>query len=130
MINQDCYRYAYNIKYSWENYFLTMANWWTLDSSDKNDSNYSFITLILFRTNTLCFDKLIQNKITKNLRIVRGSHRRKKGACGFIKNDTLAQVLYSEFCEILKNNFFAEHLCATSSVCIFLFAIFQFNKNH
>ena len=35
------------------------------------------------------------------------------GKHNFIKKETLAQVLSSEFCEISKNTFFAEHLWAT-----------------
>ena len=30
--------------------------------------------------------------------------------CNFIKNKTLAQVFFCEFCEISKNIFFTEHL--------------------
>ena len=37
-------------------------------------------------------------------------------ACNFIKKETLAQVLSCEFCEISKNNFFAEHLWTTASI--------------
>ena len=36
-------------------------------------------------------------------------------ACSFIENETLAQVLCCEFCEISKNNFFTEHLRVTAS---------------
>ena len=36
-------------------------------------------------------------------------------ACNFVKKETLAQVLFCEFCEISKNNFFTEHLWATAS---------------
>ena len=32
-----------------------------------------------------------------------------------VKKQTLAQVLYCEFCEIFKNTFFAEYLWATAS---------------
>ena len=34
--------------------------------------------------------------------------------CKFIKKETLAQVISSEFCEIFKNTFFTEHLRATA----------------
>ena len=30
--------------------------------------------------------------------------------CYFIKKETLSQVLFCEFCEMLKNTFFIEHL--------------------
>ena len=30
--------------------------------------------------------------------------------CNFIKKETLSQVLFCEFCEIVKNTFFIEHL--------------------
>ena len=39
--------------------------------------------------------------------------------CNFIKNETLAQLLSCEFCEISKNAFFKEHLWATASVRCF-----------
>ena len=38
----------------------------------------------------------------------------------FIKIETLAQVFSCEFCEISKNTFFTEYLCATASGCPFL----------
>ena len=34
-----------------------------------------------------------------------------------LKKETLAQVLYSECCEISKNTFFTEHLRTTRKVC-------------
>ena len=36
-------------------------------------------------------------------------------ACNFIKRETLAQVLLSEFCEISNNSFFTEDFWATAS---------------
>ena len=50
----------------------------------------------------------------------RSSHRRctlkkENKAYSFVKTETLAQVLSSEFCEISKNTFFTEHLLATGS---------------
>ena len=36
-------------------------------------------------------------------------------AGNFIERETLAQVFSCEFCEILKNSFFTEHLWATGS---------------
>ena len=36
-------------------------------------------------------------------------------ACNIIKKEALAQVFSSEFCEISKNTFFIEHLCAAAS---------------
>ena len=36
-------------------------------------------------------------------------------ACNFIKEETLAQVFFCEFCEISKNTFFIEHLRVTAS---------------
>ena len=36
-------------------------------------------------------------------------------ACNFIKEETLAQVFYCEFCKISKNNFFTEQLWTTAS---------------
>ena len=33
-----------------------------------------------------------------------------------LKKETLAQVFSCEFCEISKNTFFTEHLCATASI--------------
>ena len=36
-------------------------------------------------------------------------------ACNFVKKQTLAEVFSCEFCEISKNTFFTEHLCATAS---------------
>ena len=44
-----------------------------------------------------------------------------KGACNFIKKDTLAQVFFCEFCEISKNTFFTEYLRATASNVIYRF---------
>ena len=41
-------------------------------------------------------------------------------ACNFIKKETLAQVLSREFCEILKNTFFTEHLWTTVSEAAYL----------
>ena len=38
--------------------------------------------------------------------------------CNFIKKETLAQVFFSEFCEIFKNNFFTEQFWATASAII------------
>ena len=38
-------------------------------------------------------------------------------ACNVIKKETLAQVFSCEFCEISKNQFFAEHLWTTVSAC-------------
>ena len=37
-------------------------------------------------------------------------------ACNFIKKETLAQVLFCEFCEISQNTFFREHLWTTASL--------------
>ena len=37
-------------------------------------------------------------------------------ACNFVKKETLVQVLSCEFCEIFKDTFLTEHLCATASV--------------
>ena len=39
-------------------------------------------------------------------------------ACNFIKEETLSQVIPSEFCEISKNTFFMEQPWATTSVNI------------
>ena len=36
-------------------------------------------------------------------------------ACNFIKKEAMAQVFSCEFCQISKNTFFTEHLCATTS---------------
>ena len=36
--------------------------------------------------------------------------------CNFIKKETQAQVFFCEFCEIIKNTFFTEHLWATASL--------------
>ena len=36
-------------------------------------------------------------------------------ACNFIKKETLTQVFFYEFCEIIKNTFFEELLRATAS---------------
>ena len=35
--------------------------------------------------------------------------------CNFIKQETLAQVFFCEFCEIFKNTYFTEHLWVTTS---------------
>ena len=35
--------------------------------------------------------------------------------CNFIKRETVALVVFCEFCEIFENNFLTEHLCATAS---------------
>ena len=35
--------------------------------------------------------------------------------CNFIKRETLAQVLFCEFCEIFKKTFFTEHLRTTAT---------------
>ena len=40
----------------------------------------------------------------------------KRETRNFIKKETLAQVLFCEFCEIFKNTFFTEHLRTTASV--------------
>ena len=37
--------------------------------------------------------------------------------CNFNKNETLAQVFSSEFCETFKNTSFIEHLWETASAC-------------
>ena len=37
-------------------------------------------------------------------------------ACNVIKKDTLAQVFFSEFCEIFKSTFFTEHVWTTESI--------------
>ena len=42
-------------------------------------------------------------------------------ACNFIKKETLAQVLSSEFCEFSKNTFLTEHVWATASFFISIF---------
>ena len=47
-------------------------------------------------------------RVIKFLNKVAGLH-------DFIKKETLAQVLFCEFCEIFKNTFFTEHLRATAS---------------
>ena len=44
-------------------------------------------------------------------------------ACNFIKKETLTQVFFYEFCEIIKNTFFEELLRATASG-IWLFTFF------
>ena len=36
--------------------------------------------------------------------------------CNFIKEETLAQVFFCEFCKISKNIFFIEHISATASL--------------
>ena len=36
-------------------------------------------------------------------------------ACNFIKKETLAQLLFCEFCKIFKNTFFTEHLRVIAS---------------
>ena len=47
-------------------------------------------------------------------------------ACNFIKKEAVAQVFSCEFCEIFKNTFFTEHLCATASdQCFPLFEKFR-----
>ena len=38
-------------------------------------------------------------------------------AYNFIEKETLVQVFSCEFCEISKNAFFTEHLCATDATC-------------
>ena len=43
--------------------------------------------------------------------------------CNFIKKGTLAQVFFSDFCEISKSTFFAEHLLVTASVDFTIFDI-------
>ena len=35
--------------------------------------------------------------------------------CSFIKEETLTQVFFSEFCEIFKNTYFLEHLGTAAS---------------
>ena len=40
--------------------------------------------------------------------------------CNFIKKETLAQVLYREFCEISKNTFFTEYIWTGASGYILL----------
>ena len=35
-------------------------------------------------------------------------------SCNFTKKDTLAQMLFCEFSEISRNNFFVEHIRATA----------------
>ena len=37
-------------------------------------------------------------------------------ACNFIKKETLGQLFSCEFCKIVKNTFFTEHIQATASV--------------
>ena len=46
-------------------------------------------------------------------------------ACNFVKQETLVQVCYWEFCEISKNTFFTEHLWTTSSKFIAEMLIFR-----
>ena len=36
--------------------------------------------------------------------------------CNFIKMETLALMLFFEFCEIFKNTFFTEHVWGTASI--------------
>ena len=36
-------------------------------------------------------------------------------ACNFVKNGTLVQVFFYEFCKTFKNNYFIEHLRTTAS---------------
>ena len=36
-------------------------------------------------------------------------------ACNFVKKETLAQVLFSQFCEIFQSTFFTEHLRTPAS---------------
>ena len=36
--------------------------------------------------------------------------------CNFIKMETLALILFFEFCEIFKNTFFTEHVWGTASI--------------
>ena len=42
-------------------------------------------------------------------------------ACNIIKREIVAQVRSCEFCEILKNTFFTEHLLTTASIIIWIF---------
>ena len=55
-----------------------------------------------------CSEKNLDNSREKNLAM----------ACNFIIKETLAQVFSCEFCEIIKNTFFEEHLQTTASVDI------------
>ena len=41
--------------------------------------------------------------------------RSRPQTCNFIKKETLSQVFSCEFCEISKNTFFTEHLCAVTT---------------
>ena len=61
---------------------------------------------LLFRERIYTFRELSVNFEVQ--RVFRRSHRRcsiKKGACNFIKKETLAEVFSCEFCEFCKNTF-------------------------
>ena len=50
--------------------------------------------------------------VLRNFEKFTGKHA---SACNFIKEEILAQGFSCEFCEIIKNTFFREHLRATAS---------------
>ena len=50
--------------------------------------------------------------------------------CNFIKYEALAQVLYSEFCEVSKNTFFTEDLWTTASKFVTEMLIFRSSRSH
>ena len=56
----------------------------------------------------MVFLKISQNSHEKTY--ARVSFLIKLQACNFIKKETLAQMFSCEFCEIVKNTFFIEHL--------------------
>ena len=72
-------------------------------------------------TNWICFSLTLQKQwpeefyekgVLKNF--AKFTEKTESEACNFIKKETLAQVLSCEFCKILKNTFFTEHLQATA----------------
>ena len=66
----------------------------------------------------------IKNRVLKNVAKFTGIHLcQSLFFFNFIKKDTLAQVFSCEFCEILKNTFFTEHLWTTASVRRYLSSI-------
>ena len=67
-----------------------------------------------------CFEQeVLKLQSVDSLGNARSSHRRcsvrKWGLQLYLKKETLAQVFFSEFCEISKNTFFTEHLLTTAS---------------
>ena len=81
-------------------------------------------TFLLFLWGSASQKLRISSRFAKCEPLIRTLRSCKPEACNFIKK-VLAKVFFSEFCEIFKNTFFAEHLRMTASDVLMQVVVIQ-----